>query len=542
MHGAIRMTSRRHSLIAGNTSTAAWPMRHLWNNWPGVAFHPPRAAGGLRPCEQKGAATRPLAILLVLAAGCAVGPNYHRPPTPVPENWAESSDTITAGPVNLAQWWTVFHDEQLDSLIERAVRFNKDLQLAEARILQARAQRMVAASTGLPMVNASGSYTRLQRSTNAFGAITGATGGTTGATTSRVFLGRVDLFQAGLDASWELDVFGGVRRAVEAANADLGAAQEDFRNTLVTLLGEVATNYFEIRGNQRRIAVALDNTATQRKTVELAQGRFEAGLGSRLEVVQAQTQLAATESQIPARVLAVRQSIHQLGVLIGAEPETLLEELTPPKPLPPVPPVVPIGLPADLLRRRPDIRRAERQLAAATAQIGVAVADLFPKLSLTGTSGYESTKSANLISPNSLFWSWGPTLSLPLFAGGQIRGNIQVQNALQEQALITYESTVLTALEDVENAIAGYAETQASQSSLLQAVATSQEATEISQDLYRKGLVDFLNVLQSQAALYLTQDRLIQNEQQAMTALVALFKALGGGWEVVAPEVPRTEE
>ena len=479
---------------------------------------------------------------LLLLAGCTVGPNYHRPETPAPESWSETSDTLTAAPVSMVQWWTVFGDPLLDSLVDQALRSNKTLQLAEARILQARAQRIVAASTGLPLLNTTGSYTRLQRSNNAFSFTTGGASGTTGTVGPGAFGLSGDLFQAGLDASWEIDVFGGVRRAVEAANANLGAAQEDFRDTLVTLLGEVATNYFQIRGNQRRIAVTIENIDIQRKTVERAQGRFQAGLGSRLEVAQAEALLATTESQIPPLETTVKQSIYQLGVLLGLEPEALLQELSPPGPLPPEPPSVPVGLPSDLLRRRPDIRRAERQLAAATAQIGVAVADLFPKLSLTGAYGYESTKTSNLFSSGSQYWSGGPSLSLPLFHGGQIRGNIQVQTALQKQALATYENTVLLALQDVENSIVDYAEAQAARAALARAVSSSREATRISQDLYEKGLTDFLNVLQGESALYQTEDRLIQNDQQALTSLVALFKALGGGWEIVAPEPRRTED
>ena len=479
---------------------------------------------------------------LLLWTGCAVGPNYQRPQIPVSESWAETSDTLMAAPVDMVQWWTVFGDPLLDGVVDQALRSNKSLQLAEARILQARAQRMVAASTGLPMLNATGSYTRLKRSSNAFSFTTGGVGGTPGTTGPGAFGFSGDLFQAGLDASWEIDVFGGVRRAVEAANANIGAAQEDFRDTLVTLLGEVATNYFQLRGNQRRIAVAIENIDIQRKTVELARGRFEAGLGSRLEVAQARALLATTESQIPPLETTVKQSIHQLGVLLGSEPRALLPELSPSGRLPPEPPNVPVGLPSDLLRRRPDIRRAERQLAAATAEIGVAVADLFPKLSLTGTFGYQSTKTSNLFSSGSQFWNAGPGLSLPLFHGGQIRGNIQVRTALQKQALATYENTVLTALQDVENSITAYAEAQAARASLARAVSANQEATQIAQELYEKGLTDFLNVLQSEGSLYQAQDRLIQNDQQALTSLVALFKALGGGWETVAPEAPRSED
>ncbi|MCL5278485.1 MAG: efflux transporter outer membrane subunit [Planctomycetes bacterium] len=484
---------------------------------------------------------------LLLLSGCAVGPSYHRPETPVPESWAETSDTLTAAPPSMVQWWTVFNDAQLDALVDRAIRSNRNLRLAEARILQARAQRIVAAAAGLPMLNATGAYTRLERSRNAFSSATGDTSGTGGTAGGAGAFGPgafgfgPELFQAGFDATWEIDVFGGVRRAVEAANANIGAAQENFRDTLVTLLGEVATNYFQIRGSQRRIAVALENMDIQRKTVELTRGQFQAGLSNRLQVVQAEALLATTESQIPPLETTVKQSTYQLGLLIGTEPETLLQELSRASPMPPPPPAVPAGLPSDLLRRRPDIRRAERQLAAATAQIGVAVADLFPKLSLTGAYGYQSTTTSTLFSSGSQYWSVGPGLTLPLFRGGQIRGNIQVQRALEQQALATYENTVLTALQDVESSIAAYAEAQAARASLARAVSANQEATQISQDLYEKGLTDFLNVLQSEGSLYQAQDRLIQNNQLVLTSLVALFKALGGGWEMVAPEARRTE-
>ena len=487
-------------------------------------------------------AVAPLVVSLLALAGCTVGPNYHRPEMPVPVAWAEASGTVGDEAIDVVPWWTVFDDSQLNDLVDRAVRSNKSLQLARARILQARAQRIVAGSAGLPMLNASGSYLRLDQSNSVSRSSTGGAGGTTGGTGSGGFGFSGDLFQTGLDASWEIDVFGGVRRAVEAANADIAASQEDFRDVLVTLLGEVATNYFQVRGNQRRITVATENVDAQRKTVELTQGRFEAGLGSRLEVAQAQALLATTESQIPPLQTAVRQSIHQLGVLLGSEPESLLQELSEPGPIPGAPPDLPIGLPSDLLRRRPDIRRAERRLAGATARVGVAVADLFPRLSLTGSYGYQSTNASNLVSPNNQFWDWGPRLSLPIFSGGQIRGNIQVQGALQEQALTTYESAVLGALQEVEDAIVAYTDARAARGSLTRAVDANREAAQIARDLYRKGLVDFLNVLQGEGALYQAQDRLIQNEQQTLTALVALFKALGGGWEVLAAETPATEE
>ncbi len=484
-----------------------------------------------------------LAAWLLLLAGCEVGPDYQRPETAVPQQWAEGSDKVGTGPAEVIQWWTLFHDESLNSLIDRAVRSNKDIQMAQARIREARAQRIIAGAAGLPVLTAAGSYTRSKRS-NAFFSSLG-TSSSSGISGGSAFggggSGAIDLYEVGLDASWEIDLFGGVRRAVEAATASLEAAQEGERNTLVTLLGEVATNYFVLRGNQRRLAVARENIKTQQQTVELTQGLFAAGLNSELEVAQARTQLAATEAQIPAFETSIRQSIHQLGILLGAEPERLVQELLPEQPIPPVPPQVPVGLPSDLLRRRPDVRQAERQLAAATAQIGVATAALFPSFSLTGSGGYQSLKGSNLFLSTNQYWSYGPGLNWPLFQGGRVLANIEVQNALQQQALLTYESTVLTALQEVEDAIVAYSNSQAAETSLTQAVNSSRQAVQIARALYQKGLVNFLNVLQSQAALVLAEDRLAQNDQQVATNLVSLYKALGGGWESFADGGRKTD-
>jgi multidrug efflux system outer membrane protein len=475
----------------------------------------------------------------VLLCGCTVGPNYHKPETAVPTDWGETSNAITSSPADVARWWTVFNDEQLNSLVQRAVGSNKDLQLALARVRQARAQRRVTVSGLWPTVDVSGDYTHIDRNLSLFGV-----GGTTGSSLATGGAsGKLDLYQAGLDASWELDLFGGVRRAVEAADADIAASEEAMRDTLVTLLGEVATDYITLRGSRYRIEIARRNVAVQRQTVEVTKGQFEAGLGTRLALVQAETLLATTEAQIPALETTARQSIHALGVLLGSEPETLLRELSQEGPIPPAPGAVPIGLPSDLVRRRPDVRQAERQLAAATAQVGVATADLYPAFSLAGTFGYESTTSSNLISPANRYWTAGPSVSWPIFDAGKVHANIRVQTALQQQALITYESTVLTALQDVENAIVAYSNSRRAHSALVRAVEASRSAVQVSQDLYQKGLVDFLNVLQSESSLYQSEDRLAQNEQQVATGLVALFKALGGGWEIpLEPAAARKTE
>jgi multidrug efflux system outer membrane protein len=457
-------------------------------------------------------------VFLVSVLGCTVGPDYRKPVPAVPANWTEIERVgITTGPMEVVRWWTLFRDQELDSLIDRAVRSNNDLKLAEARIREARAQLKIAGSQAYPSVDVQGSYTRLGQSQNIIGGQAGA---------------EYNLFLAGFDASWEVDLFGGVRRAVEAAQADLAGSEEGRRDVLVTLLGEVATNYLQVRGNQRRIAIAQENIKAEQQTVQLTRGRYEAGLGSILAVTQSEALLATTEAKVPPLEISVRQAVHRLGVLLGLQPEALLQELLKEGSIPPVPPEVPIGLPSELLRRRPDVRRAECELAAATARIGVATAALFPSFSLTGALGLQSTNLPNFLSASSRLWSIGGFLQWPLFDAGRIRAGIEVQNARQEQALISYENTVLVALEDVENAIVAYAKDQDTRRSLVGAVQASRQAVEISSELYVKGLVDFLNVLASQQSLYQAEDQLVQNEQGVSTDLVGLFKALGGGWDL----------
>jgi NodT family efflux transporter outer membrane factor (OMF) lipoprotein len=329
-----------------------------------------------------------------------VGPNYRASQAPVPATWSEAQPAgAEAREAEIAQWWTTFKDPMLESLVARAVQSNWDLRTAAGRLREARALRGVAAADLWPTINTSGSYTRQRASENAIPLSLGApSSGAPGGSTS--FLQGLkleqDLFQTGFDASWEIDLFGGVRRSIEAADADLAASQEALRDTLVSLLAEVARNYVEVRGLQRRLAIAQENLPSQLDTLALTRARFDAGLTSELDVAQAASQLATTQSQIPPLETSLKQGIHRLGVLIGQAPGALLTELSTSAPIPMGPSEVPMGLPAELLRRRPDLRQAERQLAAATARIGVAVADLYPKLSLTGSLGLESLKLADL--------------------------------------------------------------------------------------------------------------------------------------------------
>lgn len=339
------------------------------------------------------------------------------------------------------------------------------------------------------------------------------------------------MYQAGFDAAWELDVFGGQRRAVESADAQLEAAEHSRHGVIISLLGEVAQNYVEARGFQRRLAITRNNIGTQTEVLELTRNLFKSGLATDLDIQQASTLLSATEAQIPSLEIAFRQSAYELAVLCGLYPGALLAELSIESPIPSTPPQVPVGFPSELLLRRPDIRTSERRLAAATANIGVATADLYPKFSLTGSVGVQSTETVNWFTSPSRFWSVGPTVQWLIFDAGRIRSNIQLQNARQEEALADYEQTVLNAMRDVESALIAYAKEHTRRDSLGHAVTSSREALSLSQQLYQHGLIDFLRVLDSQRSVYLNEEALAISEIALAIDLIVLYKSLGGGWE-----------
>ncbi len=440
-------------------------------------------------------------------AGCAIGPNYKPSQTDVSGKWVGAAGQAQAQ--NIAEWWTTFGDPNLTSLIERAVKSNLDLKQAETRIRQARAARGVVASGFWPAADLSGSLTRSR----------------SGAASAS------NLYQAGLDAIWELDIFGGVRRSIEAADADFQAALEDRCDVLVTLTAEVALNYIDLRGYQQQIIIAQNNLNAQRHSAELTRQRFEGGFVGALDVANANAQVATTASQIPLLEASVQQTIYSLSVLLGQQPAALLDELMPTSTIPAAPPSVPAGVPSDLLRRRPDIRRAEAQIHAETARIGVAVADLFPKVSLSGSAGFRDSKLNSLTDWKNRFWSFGPSIDLSIFSAGRVQSNIELQKAIQEQSFITYKQTVLTALQEVENALIASTKEQEHRDALIEAVANNRKAMELATKLYTEGQTDFLNVLSAQGALYSSEDALVQSNRTVSTNLVALYKALGGGWE-----------
>jgi NodT family efflux transporter outer membrane factor (OMF) lipoprotein len=453
-------------------------------------------------------------------SGCVtVGPDYTAPELSAPAAWhSEMKGGLKATPpvaTQLAQWWTMLDDPQLSRLMEQAVANNLDLKLAQARLREARARRGIAAADRFPTLGAGAGVDRGRSSTETG---LGATGGQVSETWSAQF-----------DAAWELDIFGGKRRALEAARAALEASQEDLRDIQVSLLAEVALNYIEVASFYQRFAIAQKNLAAQNEAWQIARWRREAGLTTQLDEDQAKFNLEQTRAGLPTLQIGLEQARNRLAVLLGRKPGELAE-LKDPAAIPRIPAEVAVGIPADTLRNRPDVRRAERQLAAATAEVGVATAELYPSFSLSGVLGLQALASANLLQSSARTWSVATNAGWTLFDGGRIRQKINVQSALQEQALISYESAVLDALRDTEDALIAYAEEQNRRTSLTAAVAAAQSAAQLADSQYRAGLIDFQSVLDTQRSLLSLEDQLSQSEAAVTSNLARLYKALGGGW------------
>ncbi|TMH70614.1 MAG: efflux transporter outer membrane subunit, partial [Betaproteobacteria bacterium] len=461
-------------------------------------------------------------ISTLLLAGCAVGPNYKRPQVAVPSQWTVAAARGTAAtPIEQDDWWSSFQDPELNSLVERSTKQNLDLQLALERVQEARAARGVARSGYFPSIDGAASVTRNRQR------VIAPVGPQNSAVIAPV---EYNNFQGGFAASWELDVFGGIRRSVQAATADVTAAEENRRDVLVILLGDVGRVYAQLRGFQRRLEIANKNIKTQQDTLDLTSARAKAGLATELDVSRAAAQLESTKAVVPTLLSGIDVSIHRLSVLLGEEPGALRSELEKTSPIPSAGPEVDVGLPSDLLKRRPDIRRGEAQLAAATARIGEAKADLFPRFVLTGTAGRQATQLHDLTLGAGNYFLAGPGISLPLFTGGRIRSNIAVQTSRQREALISYQSAILNSLEEVENALVSYSQEQERRDRLNDGVAHSQLAVDLSTEQYKAGLVDFLSVLDAQRDLYANEDQLVQSQTSVTTNLVGLYRALGGGW------------
>jgi multidrug efflux system outer membrane protein len=483
-----------------------------------------RPAG--RPPYRRRHVAAVVAAWAALLAGCTVGPDYVPPKPVMPASFMEhtgpAASAAQAAPASNDAWWQGFGDATLNSLMADALHSAPDLAVAEARIREARALRGIAGADLYPTADVGAQYDRTHGSANVpVGVPPGGLGpGANG-----------NLWQTGFDASWEIDVFGGKRRGVEAADASYEAIVADRGDVELTLLAEVARNYIELRGVQRQLAVARSNLSIQQDSLSLTRSQFDAGLASRLDVLRAQAQVSDTEAAIPTFEANERASIYRIGALIGQPPEQLLAQLDPPQAIPSAIADVPVGLPSDLLRRRPDIRAAERRIAAANARIGVAQADLYPHFSLTGVAGLESLNASTFLSAPSRYFSIGPSINWLIFDAGKVRFEMHAEEARTAQAAAAYQRTVLGALRDVETALVSYAQSKVRHERLAAEVTADREAVTIATRLYKQGLNDFLSVLDAERSLYAADDKLAQSERDTALDLVALYKALGGGWQ-----------
>lgn len=464
-----------------------------------------------------------LGFLFLLTACAAVGPDYQKPTPEMAANYhAQLARNLKALPNEVSAWWEQLNDPVLSELINETAEANLDLRQAWSRINEARARRGIAATERWPTVDIDGNYGRTQNSLEIPGGD---------------FLPRgVDNFSTGFSAGWELDLWGRIARNIEAADAESQVSLEDYRDVLTTMVAETAMNYVELRGFQERLRIARSNVEIQAQTVALSDTRFRSGLVSQLDVAQAKTLLESTRATIPPLASGVEAASNRLAVLTGKRPGSLGKRFENVRPIPVGDVELAVGVPADLLRRRADIRRAERQLAAQTARIGVAEAELYPKFSLFGTIGLSSEDFANFFKRSAANFSFGPQFSFNVFDRDRLRAAVQVENSRQEQSLLNYEKSILLALEEVENTMVSFVNEQLRRDSLQRAVVESRRSLDLSRDQYRQGLVDFQGVLESQRTLFSLEDQLTLNHAAITTAMIRLYKALGGGWEHFEPK------
>jgi NodT family efflux transporter outer membrane factor (OMF) lipoprotein len=499
-------------------------------------------------------AVRPAILSVIwwplLLAACTVGPNYVRPAPPAPSHWsaratappvtldpqppAQSAmpvSTVTEQSTDLSTWWSAFDDATLSSLMDRAVTSNLDLRTAVLRIDEAHAQRAISAAAYWPTLSADASYSRQRLSENTpTGSLFSSVGNLKmpgGASIS--IPNPYNQYQLGANVSWEIDLFGRVRRTVEAADANVQVSVEDQHAVLVSMLADVAQSYLELRGAQARLHIAKENLATIDELLELTRQRRVAGLTTYIDVSNASAQASATRAELPAFEKQITQNINQLSRLLAREPEALRGELDSAAPIPPTPPDVSIGLPTELARRRPDIREAEASLHAATAQIGVAVADLFPRLTFAANGGFQSETAGNLLQWASRFGSFGPTFNMPIFDRGRWK-TVHLYDVRAQEAALLYRRSVLNALHEVENALAAYGADQQRRGWLDAAVVENRDALRLSQQRYEAGLTNFIDVLDAERTLQQNQISLADSNTAVDTDLVGLYRALGGGW------------
>jgi NodT family efflux transporter outer membrane factor (OMF) lipoprotein len=471
-----------------------------------------------------------LIAVTLLVSGCIkVGPDFVKPPAQVEEKWIEKDPKIKSEPADHSNWWTVFNDPVLNSLVETSYQQNLTLRIAGLRIMEARAQLGIAVGRLYPQLQqASGDISGNQVSDNAPNA----------AASNKFFYD----FQTGFDAAWELDFWGRYRRGVESADANLSASIADYDDVLVSLLAEVAATYSLIRTFQERLEFARQNVKIQTRSLQIAEARFSGGVVTELDVAQARALLRDTESQIPELETGLRQAQNALSVLLGMPPRDLQDVLGGVKPIPKAPPEVAVSIPAELLRRRPDIRRAELDAAAQSAQIGVAKADLFPAISISGSFGLESSAKggrqsnganfSDLFESNSFTYFFGPSVQWPILNYGRLKDNVRVQDARFQQLVVNYQNTVLRAAQEVEDAIVAFLRTQEQVKFLSASVEATKRSVDLSLIQYREGTVLYNEVLDSQQFLVQREDRLASSRGDVTRNLIAVYKALGGGWEI----------
>ncbi|WP_313457110.1 efflux transporter outer membrane subunit [Pseudomonas sp.] len=472
-------------------------------------------------------------LLAALLAGCTLGPDFQRPDSQAPQRWAplqgEAASSQPLAQTLQLRWWETFHDRQLSALIQRVAENNLDLQMASARLLQSRALRSSVAAEQAPAVDADLGYSRARNSAEGLNDPSGQAGKS-----------AFNLWQGDLVAGWELDLWGRVRRQVEAADASVQVAENDRRGVLLALLAETAGDYIQLRAVQHTLAVTQDNLKVAEHSLTLSQDRQAEGVATRLDVAQASAQVASIEARLPTLEARRDDLINALSLLAAEPPRSLQSELLQGGELPAPQQRFAIGLPSELAARRPDIRQAEARLHAATASIGVAKADFYPSIRLSGSVGFQAMQLADFGAWDSRRFAFGPQLSLPIFEGGRLKGTLALREAQQQEAALNYRKVVLGAWHEIDDVLRLYNASQLRRDHLAEAVRQNRIALETAQRQYVEGAVDFLNVLTVQGALLASQEQWIDSSAAVSQALVGLYKALGGGWQAFdeAPHSP----
>lgn len=470
--------------------------------------------------------------MLAALAGCAVGPNFHEPVVASPPAWGPERTDVPSRTVSAQvdpTWWRGFHDPTLDLLVDRLVAQNLDLQVAAERVLQERDQRQIAASRGLPQINEQSFYRRERQSQRGTLSLIEPVPGAPL---------EYDIYQNGVNSSWQLDLFGRVRRSVEAQNAAALAAVWNRRGIALSALSELAQDYLQLRGTQLQLAIAQRNLRDAARNTALVATQFRNGVATTLEMAQAKSQEATIATTLAP--LATRQAalVNAIGLLLAEPPRALQAELQEPRALPAVPPTVPVGLPGTLVRRRPDVQEAEARLHEATAQTGVAVAEFYPDVSLTGSFALNGLRFSDAFSLPARMFDVGPTIDIPIFQGGRLRGRLHLRQSQQREAALDFQRIVLRAWQEVDDALTAYAQAQSARDASAEAVRQNQAALAAARQRYDEGAADFLNVIASEGELLRSENDLANLDTQIATDLVNLYRALGGGWEVSEPGQP----